>query len=131
MPLQRRLPKRGFKNRFRVAYAPVNVGSLSRVFESGDTVELDALKERGLVSRRAPRWKLLGSGEIDLSVSVKADACSPSARQKVEAAGGTVEVPQIGVRGRSGASRVGRRPATTTDTPEPAATTYTPEPEGE
>lgn len=93
MPLQRRLPKRGFKNPFRVAYAAVNVGELSRVFQPGATVDLGALKTRGLVPRRAERWKLLAEGELTHALTVHAQACSAAAQAKVAAAGGVVELP--------------------------------------
>ncbi|MBK8482562.1 MAG: 50S ribosomal protein L15 [Proteobacteria bacterium] len=93
MPLQRRLPKRGFKNPFRVAYAAVNVGELARLFKAGEVVALAELKVRGLVPRRAVRWKLLAEGELGHSLKVQAQACSAAAQAKVIAVGGTVELP--------------------------------------
>ena len=92
MPLQRRLPKRGFKNPFRVEYVPVNLDDLARVFAEGETVDPDTLRDRGMVPRRAGRIKILGRGELDFPLEVKAHAFSDSARKKVEAAGGSVEV---------------------------------------
>jgi len=93
MPLQRRLPKRGFKNPFRVAYAACNVGDLARLFQAGEVVDLAGLKTRGLVPRRAERWKLLAEGELGHALVVQAQACSAAALAKVAAAGGTVELP--------------------------------------
>lgn len=93
MPLQRRLPKRGFKNPFRVAYAAVNVGQLAKLFEAGAVVESDTLKAKGLIPRNSERWKLLGAGEVGHGLTVRPQACSASARKKIEAAGGAVELP--------------------------------------
>lgn len=90
MPLQRRLPKRGFTNIFRKEYAVVNVGELARRF-SGE-VDIEALKSVGLVARSSERVKVLGSGEIDKALTVRAHRFSASAREKIEKAGGKVEV---------------------------------------
>jgi len=89
MPIARRLPKRGFKNPFRVAYQVVNVGDLAR-FEAGSRIDEKALREAGLVRRRLP-IKILGSGTIDKSLTVCADAFSSSARSAIESAGGKAE----------------------------------------
>ncbi|MGD8367342.1 MAG: 50S ribosomal protein L15 [Desulfobacterales bacterium] len=91
MPIQRRLPKRGFTNIFAKKYAVVNVRDLTR-FEAGATVDEAALVKSGLV--RGPRdgVKLLGQGEIDVALTVKVDRASQSARKKIEAAGGSLEV---------------------------------------
>ncbi len=91
MPIQRRLPKRGFTNIFAKKYAVVNVRDLSR-FEAGSTVDETALVKSGLL--RGPRdgVKLLGQGEIDVALTVKVDRASESARKKIEAAGGSLEV---------------------------------------
>lgn len=94
MPLFRRIPKRGFNNaNFRKFYTIINVGDL-RGFEDGDVVDLRAVLERGLVSRekRSELFKVLGNGEIDKRLTVRVDAISASARKKIEAAGGTVEL---------------------------------------
>jgi large subunit ribosomal protein L15 len=91
MPLVRRLPKRGFTNIFRLENQIVNVRDLNR-FEAGSTVDFDALAAAGLVRMRSGPVKLLGEGTLDRALTVKVDAASGSARQKVEAAGGTVEV---------------------------------------
>ncbi len=92
MPLIRRLPKRGFRNPFRVEYKVVNVGDLARKFSEGATVDVEALKAAGLVRGREVRVKLLGDGEIDFAVTVKVHAVSKSAREKIERAGGRVEL---------------------------------------
>lgn len=90
MPLHRRLPKRGFTNIFRTEYAIVNVGALN-TFAAGARVTPETLRERGLVRRRWP-VKILGEGELKVKLAVAAEAFSASARQKIEQAGGTVEV---------------------------------------
>ena len=91
MPLQRRLPKRGFHNPFRKVYAEINVRDLER-FAQGSVVDEDLLRQSGLVKGRWDGIKLLGSGDITRSITVKVDRCSAGARQKIEAAGGQVEV---------------------------------------
>jgi large subunit ribosomal protein L15 len=91
MPLHRRLPKRGFTNIFKKFMAVVNVNDLSR-FESGAVVDEATLVRSGLVKGRMDGIKLLGQGEIDIALTVKINAISRSAKAKIEAAGGTVEV---------------------------------------
>ncbi len=91
MPLQRRLPKRGFKNIFRKKFSEVNIRDLAR-FESGSQVDEPALLRVGLVSGKRDGIKLLGKGEIGYPLSVKVNRVSQNARAKIEAAGGTVEV---------------------------------------
>ena len=91
MPIHRRLPKRGFTNIFKKRYALVNLRDLTR-FEGGSTVDEAALVSSGLVGGRRDGIKLLGHGEIQKSLIIKVHLVSKSARQKVEAAGGTVEV---------------------------------------
>ncbi len=91
-PIYRRLPKRGFNNEFKVEYAVVNVGDLERVFESGDEVDGEALKEKGLVKGYGVRVKVLGDGEITKSLTVHAHKFSESAVSKIKAAGGSAEV---------------------------------------
>jgi large subunit ribosomal protein L15 len=91
MPLQRRLPKRGFVNVFRKEWAIVNVKSLNR-FPAGSVVDAEALRREGLIKGTADGVKLLGDGEIDRKLTVKVDKASRSAVEKVVAAGGTVEV---------------------------------------
>jgi large subunit ribosomal protein L15 len=91
MPLHRRLPKRGFTNIFKKMMAIVNVSDLSR-FESGAVVDPASLVRSGLVKGQNDGIKLLGRGDIDISLTVKLNAVSRSAKAKIEAAGGTVEV---------------------------------------
>jgi large subunit ribosomal protein L15 len=91
MPLQRRLPKRGFTNPFRKEYEVVNLSSLGR-FEAGSVVDPAALSGAGLVGRRAKRIKILGNGALEHALTVKAHAFSESAKAAIEAKGGSVEV---------------------------------------
>ncbi len=91
MPLIRRVPKRGFTNIFREPFAVVNVGTLADL-EGVDTVTVDLLRERGLIRKSATRVKILGEGEITRRVTVQVQAVSTSARTKIEAAGGTVDL---------------------------------------
>ncbi len=91
MPLQRRLPKRGFHNLFRKQYAVVNLRDLVR-FENQSTIDEATLIECGLVKARLDGIKLLATGEIDRPLTVKLSHVSSAARAKIEAAGGTVEV---------------------------------------
>lgn len=90
-PLYRQLPKRGFKNRFAKVYAIVNVADLDR-FNDGDTVDLSALCECGLVGKELNGLKILGNGEITKKLTVKAKIFSAAAKEKIEAAGGKAEV---------------------------------------
>ena len=96
MPLQRRLPKFGFKNPFRTAYHAVNVSRLVRLVEEGrldasEPVTPETLVAAGVV-RKTDLVKVLGSGELNVALQVSAHAFSASAKQKIEAAGGTVTV---------------------------------------
>ena len=91
MPLQRRLPKRGFHNPFRKKYAIVNVRDLNR-FEAGSVVDVDALHAAGVVKNVRDGVKLLGDGEVNHAVTVKVDKASREAARKIAAAGGTLEV---------------------------------------
>lgn len=88
MPLQRRIPKRGFSPLNRVEYAVINLRDLAEVEETEITPEL--LRARGLVGKKALPLKVLGTGEIARAVTVRAHAFSGTARTKIEAAGGTV-----------------------------------------
>jgi len=99
MPLNRRLPKRGFYHYDRHAHAIVNVDVLARVFDSGAEVTPETLFERGLADPLPGGIKVLGRGELAKRLIVKAHAFSPSARAKIESAGGTVElIPLPGAR---------------------------------
>lgn len=91
MPLARRVPKRGFFNKFASDVAIVNVRDLAR-FEAGTVVDEASLREIGLVRGQVDAIKLLGQGEIDRALTVKVHRVSGSARAKIEAAGGQVEV---------------------------------------
>ena len=90
MPLQRRLPKRGFRPIARTEYAIVNVGRLA-AFDAGSTVGPDELRARQLVRRRLP-VKILGEGTLDRALTVSANAFSQKARETIEAAGGKAVV---------------------------------------
>ena len=89
MPLSRRLPKRGFKNPMRRIIAIVNIEQLKR-FPEGSVVDRETLLAVGLVTRKADGIKVLGNGEINFPLSLKVDMVSRGARQKIEAAGGTI-----------------------------------------
>ncbi|RJR41843.1 MAG: 50S ribosomal protein L15 [Desulfobacteraceae bacterium] len=91
MPLQRRLPKRGFRNIFKKRYALVNLSDLSR-FAPNSSADLEAFLKAGLVKNEGESVKLLGNGEISHPLFLKVHSASRAARQKVEAAGGTVEL---------------------------------------
>ncbi len=92
MPLQRRVPKlKGFTNPNRVEWAVVNVERLGQAFDAGTEVTPDLLRSFGIV-RKARPVKVLGRGELDRALTVKANAVSASARSKIEQAGGTVEI---------------------------------------
>jgi len=93
MPIQRRLPKVGFKNPTRVEYQVLNLDRLAS-YGAGDTVDRASLKAKRLIDRTDLPVKLLGMGDLAGSLQVKVDAVSASARQKIEAAGGTVTVPE-------------------------------------
>ncbi|HET9143999.1 50S ribosomal protein L15 [Actinophytocola sp.] len=89
MPIHMRLPKlRGFRNRFRTEYQPVNVGDIARLFPEGGAVGVDELVERGAV-RKNKLVKVLGNGEVGVKLDVTAHAFSKSATDKLTAAGGT------------------------------------------
>lgn len=92
MPLQRRIPKRGFNNNFAKEIAAVNVSALDKAFEDGAVVDVNALIEKGLVKKALDGVKILGNGEISKKLTVKVNAYSDSAKQKIEAAGGKAEV---------------------------------------
>ena len=90
MPLVRRQPKRpGFNNPNKIEYTPINVATLEAQFEDGDTVSRDTLAEKGLVRKNRP-VKILGHGELSKKLTVEVAKLSQTARDKIEAAGGTV-----------------------------------------
>ena len=92
MPLQRRLPKRGFNNIFAKEIAIVNVAALDAAFDNGAVVDSAALIEKGLVKKELDGIKVLAHGELTKKLTVKAHAFSAEAKAKIEAAGGTAEV---------------------------------------
>ena len=90
MPIYRRIPKRGFTNaRFRTDYTTINVDKLN-AFQDGDTVDLAAILERGLVSKNTNLLKILGNGDLQRKLIVRAQKCSSSAAEKILAAGGQI-----------------------------------------
>ncbi|MDH3883017.1 MAG: 50S ribosomal protein L15 [Desulfobacterales bacterium] len=93
MPIQRRLPKRGFANIFRKKIAVINIRDLLTL-KSGSLVDEAALVKAGLVKGKKDGIKLLGQGDISIALNVKLSHVSKSAREKIEAAGGSVEVVQ-------------------------------------
>ena len=91
LPLYRKLPKRGFTNRFATQYAIVNLADLD-VFENGAVIDLDTLVANGMIKKTFDGLKVLGDGEITKAFTVKATKFSASAKEKIEAAGGKTEV---------------------------------------
>lgn len=91
MPLYRRLPKRGFKNRNTKEIVSINMSKLE-VFEDGATVTIDAMKEIGIIKNPKDGVKILGSGELTKKLTVQANAFSASAKEKIESLGGKAEV---------------------------------------
>lgn len=92
MPLQRRLPKRGFNNIFAKEIAIVNLSALEAAFEDGAVIDTAVLLEKGLVKKELDGIKVLAHGELTKKFTVKAKAFSKEAKAKIEAAGGTAEV---------------------------------------
>lgn len=92
MPLQRRIPKRGFNNIFATVYATVNIADLNERFEDGAVIDAKAIVESGLLKKTLDGVKILGNGELSKKFTVSASAFSASAKQKIEAAGGKAEV---------------------------------------
>ena len=91
MPLYRRLPKRGFTNRNSKDIVAINVGVLER-FQDGATVDVNALLDAGIIKNPRDGVKILGNGDLTKKLNVKVDAFSASAKEKIEALGGTAEV---------------------------------------
>ena len=91
MPLQRRIPKRGFVNIFATKYATINVDALN-VFEDGAVVDTQAIVEAGLLKKTLDGVKILGKGELNKKLTVSVAAYSAAAKQKIEEAGGKAEV---------------------------------------
>jgi large subunit ribosomal protein L15 len=94
MPMPRRIPKRGFKAPNRVEAHPINVSQLEQLFDAGATVDLAALQAKGVVPKLVEKVKILGDGNITKKLTIKAQGVSESARSKIEAAGGTIEITE-------------------------------------
>ncbi|MFQ5586322.1 MAG: 50S ribosomal protein L15, partial [Thermodesulfobacteriota bacterium] len=92
MPLQRRLPKRGFRSKFKTSYHIVNTGALSTCFKAGETVDAEALVKKGLIRNTKLGVKFLGNGDMNVALTLKGKKISRAAEQKVVAAGGKVEI---------------------------------------
>ncbi len=90
-PLYRRLPKRGFKNRFAKIYSIINVSDLEK-YNDGDVIDINTLLSEGVIRKINDGLKVLGDGEISKKITVKAKVFSASAKEKIEAAGGKAEV---------------------------------------
>ncbi len=93
MPLQMRIPKRGFKNPNRVEFVPINLGRLEEISEKHNltAVNMETLLANGII-RKTDKVKILGGGELKRKLEIKAHACSESAKKAIESAGGTVEL---------------------------------------
>ena len=91
IPLYRRLPKRGFHDKFAVSYVTVNVDALNR-FDDGAVIDAEALKAAGIAKKSRDGLKILGNGEITKKLTVKASVFTAAAKEKIEAAGGKCEV---------------------------------------
>ena len=91
LPLYRKLPKRGFNNKFAKVYATVNVSDLNK-FEDGATVTLESLVNSGIVRKEYDGLKVLGNGELSKKLTVEAKVFTATAKEKIEAAGGKAEV---------------------------------------
>jgi len=92
MPMPRRIPKRGFKNPNRVEAFPINVATLDKIFDAGAVVDMDSLRAKGVVPKLVETIKILGEGELTKKLSVKAHRASETAKSKIEAAGGSLEI---------------------------------------
>jgi large subunit ribosomal protein L15 len=90
MPMQRRLPKRGFTPLTKKVYAIVNIGQLD-IFDAGSTIDVEALLKSGLISNVADGIKVLGTGDLSKSITIKAHKFSASAKEKISAVGGSFE----------------------------------------
>ncbi len=96
MPLNRRIPKFGFNNRFRTEYQVVNVGRLQELFDNGSLeggiVNAEVLMNLGMISKKNMPLKILGNGDVKAALTCAADSFSATAKQKIESAGGTVKI---------------------------------------
>ncbi len=92
MPMVRKIPKRGFHNKFALEVAAINVGDLEANFEAGEAVTPETLKQKGLIKFRYDVLKILGSGDLTKPLTIAAHRLSTSAKAKIEKAGGTIEI---------------------------------------
>ena len=92
MPMPRRIPKRGFKNPFRIEPYAINVSTLEQAFDAGATVDLASLQAKGLVPKATEYVKILGEGDITKALTIKAFRASETAQAKVTQAGGSIEI---------------------------------------
>ena len=92
VPMPRRIPKRGFNNPNRVETFPINVELLEKEFETGATVDLTVLRSKGIIPKLVERVKILAEGTITKKLSIKVHAVSATAKEKIEKAGGSVEL---------------------------------------
>jgi large subunit ribosomal protein L15 len=96
MPLQRRVPKFGFTNIFRTEYQVINLNTLQRLADAKaiktDVLKSEDLKKLGLISTTKKPVKILGKGELKAKINLEVDACSSSAKEKIESAGGTIKI---------------------------------------
>ena len=91
LPLYRKLPKRGFNNKFATVYAIVNVADLEKNFQDGDVVTLEALLAKKIIRKAYDGLKVLGDGELTKNLTVQATVFSAAAKEKITAAGGQAE----------------------------------------
>ena len=92
LPLYRKLPKRGFNNKFGKEFAIINIDRLDAAFENGSVIDIAALKDKGIIKDAKDGLKILGNGAITKAFTVRATVFSASAKEKIEAAGGKTEV---------------------------------------
>jgi large subunit ribosomal protein L15 len=92
MPMPRRVPKRGFTNMNRVEAFPINVALLESIFDTGSSVDIETLRTKGIIPKHVDTIKILGEGELTKKLTIKAHRASATAKSKVEAAGGTIEI---------------------------------------
>lgn len=94
LPLVRRIPKRGFHNKFALTVVAVNLGQIAELFEAGDEINPKTMQDRGLIKRRCDEIKVLGDGELTKPLKISANKFSQAALEKLKAAGGTATVVQ-------------------------------------
>jgi large subunit ribosomal protein L15 len=92
MPMPRRIPKRGFTNPNRVEAFPINVSLLEKEFDAGATVDMATLRAKGIIPKLVDTIKILGEGDLTKKLTIKAHRASETAKSKIEAAGGSIEI---------------------------------------